>query len=75
MDVPPMVLMLIDFNLLLVRARFAPSEHPTDTLTLHECAQAGVAELADALDLGSSGATRGGSNPLARILSAQGPDR
>ena len=32
---------------------------------------AGVAELADTMDLGSSGATRRGSNPLARILSAQ----
>ncbi len=28
--------------------------------------QAGVAELADAQDLGSCGATRGGSNPFAR---------
>ena len=27
---------------------------------------AGVAELVDALDLGSSGASRGGSNPSAR---------
>ena len=31
-----------------------------------------MAELADALDLGSSGATRGGSNPLTRIFSLQG---
>ena len=30
--------------------------------------EAGVAELADAQDLGSCGETRGGSNPLARIL-------
>ena len=29
---------------------------------------AGVAELADALDLGSSGATREGSNPFARTI-------
>ncbi len=30
--------------------------------------QAGVAELADAQDLGSCGATRGGSNPFARTI-------
>ena len=29
---------------------------------------ANVAELADALDLGSSGATRGGSSPLVRTI-------
>ena len=29
---------------------------------------AGVAELADALDLGSSAARRGGSNPLVRTI-------
>jgi hypothetical protein len=31
-------------------------------------AAAGVAELADALDLGSSDANRGGSNPPARTM-------
>ena len=31
--------------------------------------QAGVAELADALDLGSSAARRGGSSPFTRIFS------
>ncbi len=31
-------------------------------------ANAGVAELADALDLGSSGETRAGSIPVARIV-------
>ncbi len=33
---------------------------------------AGVAELADALDLGSSGATREGSNPFARTIKPHG---
>ena len=35
-------------------------------LTIFLTKYAGVAELADALDLGSSGATRGGSSPLTR---------
>ena len=34
---------------------------------------AGVAELADALDLGSSDENRGGSNPPARTMSRFGP--
>ena len=34
----------------------------------HKIRHARVAELADALDLGSSGATCRGSNPLSRIL-------
>ena len=34
----------------------------------YEVVQAGVAELADALDLGSSGETRAGSIPVARIV-------
>ena len=32
---------------------------------------AGVAELADALDLGSSAARRGGSTPLVRTITAE----
>jgi hypothetical protein len=35
-------------------------------------ANAGVAELVDALDLGSSGETRGGSSPLARTFGGPG---
>ena len=35
----------------------------------HKIRHARVAELADALDLGSSGLNRRGSNPLSRILS------
>jgi hypothetical protein len=34
----------------------------------HQFNNAGVAELADALDLGSSAARRGGSTPFTRIL-------
>ena len=34
----------------------------------HKIRHARVAELADALDLGSSGLNRRGSNPLSRIL-------
>ena len=37
-------------------------------------AAAGVAELADALDLGSSDANRGGSNPPARTIGHLGGD-
>ena len=41
-----------------------PTDGNPSTLSVHA---AGVAELADALDLGSSGATRAGSIPVARI--------
>ena len=37
-------------------------------------AAAGVAELADALDLGSSDVNRGGSNPSARTMARPGED-
>ena len=39
------------------------------------CLYAGVAELADALDLGSSGATREGSSPFARTIHTRGKAR
>jgi hypothetical protein len=40
------------------------------TLVVPMTTAAGVAELADALDLGSSDANRGGSNPPARTTAA-----
>ena len=43
-----------------------PSENP------HKIRHARVAELADALDLGSSGLNRRGSNPLSRISFDEG---
>ena len=51
------------------RARPCGNVHAkTSEGTIYSHPRAGVAELVDALDLGSSGATRGGSSPLARII-------
>ena len=41
-------------------------------LTPPSCGRAGVAELADALDLGSSDENRGGSSPPARTIATPG---
>jgi hypothetical protein len=53
--------------------------HATDWsarwIVRYEAPDADVAELVDALDLGSSGVTRGGSSPLIRTMTLEGPGR